>query len=132
MLFREGLGMTVQAVFPNSHISYAGSWTEVHQHAENKLYDMMLLDICMPRNLAWEEELRIIMQNNPQSIICIISATLKKSFVKLTYNLGVKGYICKTIEPNKMKKALLGMSMGETCFPPQIDLDNSVYDNFAH
>ncbi|MDQ6962971.1 MAG: response regulator transcription factor, partial [Mariprofundaceae bacterium] len=46
--------------------------------------------------------------------------------------LGVKGYICKTIEPNKMKKALLGMSMGETCFPPQIDLDNSVYDNFAH
>lgn len=119
-LFRQGLCMIVEEIFLTCCITQCCCWEEVHQTISFHSFDLILLDIFMPKKHIWKEELKQLVQQNPDTPICIISASSEIEHIQTAFQLGVKGYICKTTEPSEMMNALLKISQGNIYFPPQL------------
>lgn len=124
-LFREGLSMIIEGLFPNGCIHQNSSWEEAHQTIQLYQFDLVLLDIFMPRQQSWEEELSSLVQQYPTLPICIISASSEKEHIQTVFNMGVKGYICKIAEVTEITTALLKISQGGNYFPPHISDDKN-------
>jgi DNA-binding NarL/FixJ family response regulator len=116
-LFRQGLWMIIEEIFPTCSLYQCESWEDIPQ---NISFDLMLLDIFMPRKHTWEEKLAQLAQHNSNTSICIISASSEIEHIQTAFQLGAKGYICKTTEPSEMMNALLEISQGNIYFPPQL------------
>ncbi|RLD81362.1 MAG: hypothetical protein DRJ10_06295 [Bacteroidetes bacterium] len=119
-LFRQGLSLIVKKIFPSCLLQHNNCWTDVHQKIEQQDFDLVLLDIFMPRQHPWEQELKLLLSKNPQLIICIISASTDNEHIQTAFKLGVKGYICKAAEPDELQLALLQVHAGKVYFPPQM------------
>lgn len=118
-LVREGLALMIRSFLPRSLVRQVGSWTAARQQAGREPFDLALLDIAMPGSTSWEGELRALLVNHPMLPVCIISGTAVRSSVQTAFNLGVRGYICKTAEAAEMQSALQQVLDGRTYLPPQ-------------
>ena len=119
-LFRQGLCMIIETIFPTCYTIQCSCWEEVHQTISFHSFDLILLDIFMPKIHNLGEELDRLIQRNPNTPICIISASSEIEHIQTAFQHGAKGYICKTTEPSEMMNALLEISQGNTYFPPQL------------
>ena len=112
-LFRDAMGMMVESIFPSSQVVFAENWEEVHSHIQESKFDIALLDLFMPRENSWEEELTRCIRLSPHLSICIITASSMQHHVKVALEIGVKGFICKTSGVLEIKKALLKIQQGK-------------------
>lgn len=119
-LFRQGLSLILEKIFPFSQLHYSNCWIDVHQITAQQHFDLVLLDLFMPRHHSWEQELKRLLVNNPNLIICIISASKETEDIQITFKLGVKGYICKTADAHELQWALLQIYAGKNYFPEQM------------
>lgn len=115
-LFRKGLLETIKLIFPQCSIHQVNSWDAVHQSLQEFQFDLLLLDIFMPRQKTWEQELTTLISQHPTAAICIVSASTEKAHLQMALKIGVKGFICKTAEPHEIKQALLQITQGKTYF----------------
>ncbi len=111
-LFREGMKMIIQRVLPNAEITSADSWQQVHNHIQYAQFDIALLDLFMPRINSWEQELTQLINNKPTLPVCIITASNVHSHIKQALNIGVKGFIHKTLGIEEIQTALLNLQQG--------------------
>jgi len=134
-LFRQGLSLIIEEIFPFSRLQYSDCWTDVHQITSQQHFELVLLDLFMPRQYSWEQELEYLLINNPHLIICVISASTEMEDIQATFKLGVKGYICKMAETNELQRALLQVYAGKNYFPvqmwPDINNNKNIYNKLT-
>ena len=116
-LFRQGLSLVVANIFPNCHVYQEDNWGKVHQALEEHHFDLVLLDIFMPRQKKWDEELTQLVIQNPEIMTCVISASSEIEHLQTTFHSGIKGYICKTASTTEITKALSQIIQGKKYFP---------------
>ncbi|WP_353572536.1 response regulator transcription factor [Candidatus Albibeggiatoa sp. nov. BB20] len=119
-LFRKGLCMILKGVFPNCKIQDKSCWQDVHASLKRDQFDLVLVDLFMPRDYSWEQELTTLIDSNPTTHICIVSGSADQSHLKTAFKAGIRGYICKAANTKEMIQALLKVQTGGIYFPPQM------------
>lgn len=126
-LFREGMEMIIERILPNAKITSVDDWQQVHMHTKHVQFDIALLDLFMPRMIAWEQELTQLINNHPKIAICIITASSVHSHIQQALNIGAKGFIHKTLGVKEIQTALLNLQQG-LYYTPTLYQKNS-YNN---
>jgi DNA-binding NarL/FixJ family response regulator len=116
-LFREGMEMIIKNVLPTACIISANNWKEAHYYIQNEPFDIALLDLFMPRDRLWEDELASILKYAPDLAVCIISASTVHSHVQTALKLGARGFIHKTAGIVEIQQALLQIQQGHYYLP---------------
>lgn len=119
-ILRQGLVLLLQELFPHARILQSSGWSDVHHYASVYRFKLMLLDVFMPSQTDWAQELQTLLKQQPDSLVCMISSSTEKAHIETALKLGAKGYICKTAELNEMKQALLSIYQGKLYLPPQL------------
>lgn len=119
ILLQQGLALSIEELFPHSHLQCNASWQEVRQTLNFNSFDLALFDIFMPSEQTWEQELEIIREQHPKLAICMISSSSEQIHIETAFKLGAKGYLCKTATIDEIKQALLTVSQGEHYIPSQ-------------
>ncbi len=118
-LLRQGLVLIIKEIFPHSHLQCNASWKEVEQTLNAHSFNLALLDIFMPSERIWEHELAFIVKQHPNLAICMLSSSCEQKHIETAFQLGAKGYLCKTATIDEIRQALLVVSQGEKYFPLQ-------------
>jgi DNA-binding NarL/FixJ family response regulator len=110
-LFRKGLISLIEMVAHDFTIVLeADDGMDLQQKIDkNNAPDIVLLDVNMPRmdGFATVEWLRV---EYPKMKVLIVSMIEKEEIVMRMLKLGVKGYLCKDVEPRELGEALLSIA----------------------
>lgn len=114
LLFRESLNIVLSLAFPGSAVTHAANWTEVLTAIKSKQYDLLLLDLFMPKgdDEGWESCLEKVVKQQ-RGAICVISASKNRVHIKQAYEIGVNGYICKTYSLTKVQEVMKMLMSGK-------------------
>ena len=123
-LFREGMALLLNQLFPQATIIHANSWVEVHQVIHQYTLSLALLDLSMPGQQAWEEELTDVM-SVVTGVACIVSGSSSQEHIKTAFGMGVKGYIPKTMAMADMVSALQCLMAGGIYLPDNVWLQTT-------
>lgn len=106
-LFRRGLISLIDMVDKNSEILFEADNGEQMKSKLDpaNLPDIVLMDVNMPgmdgfASVAWLKE------NHPAVRVLVVSMIEKEETVVRMLKLGVKGYLCKDVEPEELGEAL--------------------------
>lgn len=106
-LFRKGLISLIEMIGSNYSILFeADNGLELQQKIDSEnLPDIVLLDVNMPgmdgfASVAWLNEYY------PKVKVLIVSMIEKEETIVRMLRLGVKGYLCKDVEPEDLQNAL--------------------------
>jgi DNA-binding NarL/FixJ family response regulator len=117
-LFRDGLVMILNALFPETDLYQAGTWGEVHSTLKRHPVDLALVDLSMPG--SWQGELPKLCQQYPTVKFCVLSATTTPEVIQAAFQLGIKGYITKLADMDEMEAALRKIIAGGIYFPLEL------------
>lgn len=88
----------------------ANNGIELQQKIDaNNLPDIILMDVNMP-GMDGFESVQWLKNVYPDVKVLIVSMIEKEETVVRMLRLGVKGYLCKDVEPNELGEALLAVS----------------------
>lgn len=120
-LFREGIALALDALFSDLDLTQVESWMSVHTTiSQQKQWDLMLLDLFMPSQHGWENELKLLASSlDHPSNICVVSASSEPQHIQLAFRLGAQGYLPKSSHLKEFKKALQKVAAGRTYVPPE-------------
>ncbi len=106
-LFRKGLINLIELVSKKYHIVFeADNGLDLQQKMNPQhLPDIILMDVNMPKmdGFASMEWLNI---QYPDVKVLVVSMVEKEETIVKMLKLGVKGYLCKDVEPNELGEAL--------------------------
>lgn len=111
-LFRDGFSMIISATTIDAEIYSADNWNEALSLIQKQSFDIALLDLFMPGNKPWQQELSTFMSHASNVPVCIVSASNNQSHINQAFKLGVKGYIRKTSGASEVKRALSSVLNG--------------------
>jgi two-component system invasion response regulator UvrY len=110
-LFRKGLISLIEMVNKEYTILFeADDGIDLQQKINTQdLPDIILMDVTMPRMdgfacVQWLKE------NHPSIKILVVSMIEKEETIVQMLKLGVKGYLCKDVEPRELGEALLAIA----------------------
>ncbi len=106
-LFRKGLISLIEMVNSNYHILFeADNGIDLQQklNATNQP-DIILMDINMP-GMDGFASVQWLKDNYPLINILVVSMVEKEESIVRMLKLGVKGYLCKDVEPKELGEAL--------------------------
>jgi DNA-binding NarL/FixJ family response regulator len=110
-LFRKGLISLIEMVNKDYTILFeADDGLDLQQKIkEHPLPDILLMDVNMPRmdgfaSVQWLKE------NHPSVKILVVSMIEKEETIVQMLKLGVKGYLCKDVEPKELGEALIAIA----------------------
>jgi DNA-binding NarL/FixJ family response regulator len=116
-LLREGLVVALRASFPEARLVQVDTWAAVHQSIAARRFDLILLDIFMPRRWAWQDELKRFLEAVPGTPVCILSASAEPAHIQAAADAGVRAYVVKTVEASALMDILRRVLAGEAVFP---------------
>jgi len=106
-LFRKGLISLIELVSTKYHILFeADNGVDLQQKIDAKnLPDIILMDVSMPKmdgfaSVEWLKE------KYPAVKVLVVSMIEKEETIVKMLKLGVKGYVCKDVEPKELGEAL--------------------------
>jgi DNA-binding NarL/FixJ family response regulator len=106
-LFRKGLISLIELVSTKYHILFeADNGVDLQQKIDAKnLPDIILMDVSMPKmdgfaSVEWLKE------KYPTVKVLVVSMVEKEETIVKMLKLGVKGYLCKDVEPKELGEAL--------------------------
>lgn len=105
-LFRKSLIKALEEYFPDADFMEASSGEEVLDITNNKLPDVIILDIEMPE-IHGIKTLLQLRQNNVKSKILMLSAKNAKEFIFVSKQYEANGYFTKNISPEMLYEAIL-------------------------
>lgn len=106
-LFRRGLANLIEMVDSRYHILFeADNGDEMRTKlAQHDPPDIILMDINMP-GMDGYESVRWLSEHFPLIMVIVVSMIEKEDAIVRMLKLGVKGYLCKDIEPQELGEAL--------------------------
>ncbi|MCE2996207.1 MAG: response regulator [Cyclobacteriaceae bacterium] len=106
-LFRKGLISLIELVSTKYHILFeADNGIDLQQKIDpKKLPDIILMDVNMPKmdgfaSVEW------LTEKYPSIKVLVVSMVEKEETIVRMLKLGVKGYLCKDVEPKELGEAL--------------------------
>jgi two-component system invasion response regulator UvrY len=106
-LFRKGLINLIELVSKKYHIVFeADNGLDLQQKMNPQhLPDIILMDVNMPKmdgfaSMEW------LNTHYPDVKVLVVSMVEKEETIVKMLKLGVKGYLCKDVEPNELGEAL--------------------------
>lgn len=106
-LFRKGLISLIELVSTKYHILFeADNGVDLQQKIDAKnLPNIILMDVSMPKmdgfaSVEWLKE------KYPTVKVLVVSMVEKEETIVKMLKLGVKGYLCKDVEPKELGEAL--------------------------
>lgn len=106
VLFRKGLINLLNSLAPKINVVFeAGDGSELQEKLNVVSPDLLLVDINMPKVDGFES-VKWVSERFPEIRILVISMLQNDSSIIRMLKLGVKGYLCKDIEPNELVKAI--------------------------
>lgn len=123
-LFREALGIHLEAMYPEATVFEANSVAEAQgvlsMYAR---FALIILDASVPglKGLEW---LTILRKTSPDSKIVIISCLADSTVAKELLQQGANGYIAKTAGAGDVRNAIHLVLAGEVYLSPSLLIDN--------
>jgi len=142
-LFRKGLISLIEMVDPSYSILFeADNGLDLQQKIQKDNYpDIILMDITMP-GMDGFACVQWLSENYPFIKILVISMIEKEETIVRMLKLGVKGYLCKDVEPKELGEALRSIMnkgfyytdfiTGKLVHSLQLGLENVTADNRLH
>ena len=119
-LFRDGLGMRLEQLYPNIIILQASNYSQTLKILdEDKQIDLIILDLDMP-DMSWETGFSAIKQKAKDARFVIVSASEDVRNIRKTLGEGACGYIPKRSDPKILSRALQLILDGVTYLPPEL------------
>ena len=119
-LFRDGLSLHLEKLAPQAVIYQAANFSQAIKILQSMTdIDLVMVDLDMP-DMDWEEGLKTIQETAPEAKIVIISASENPQHIKKSLNIGVKGYISKSLDTKVLTSALNLILDGGTYLPPSL------------
>ena len=88
-LFREGFALVIQTLFPQIQvIEQVASWQTLRVAAQQQVWDLIILDLCMSSDQRWDVELEQFLVTERQKQVLNLLA-LGKSNKQIAQQLGV-------------------------------------------
>jgi two-component system, NarL family, invasion response regulator UvrY len=106
-LFRKGLVTLLELACPECNIIFeADNGTDlIDKIKKNEAPEIILLDVNMP-GMDGFATVQWLKDNYPQVKILVISMIEKEDAIVRMLKLGVKGYLCKDVEPQELRSAI--------------------------
>lgn len=106
-LFRKGLISLIEMVSDTYVILFeANSGTDLQKKiAKDNQPDIVLMDIHMP-DMDGFDTVQWLNEYYPYTKILVVSMLQKEEMIVKMLRLGVKGYLCKDVEPKELSEAL--------------------------
>ena len=106
-LFRKGLISLIEMVDTNYSILFeANNGTDLQKKIDaNQQPDIVLMDINMP-GMDGFASVQWLADNFPLVKILVVSMVEKEETIVRMLKMGVKGYLCKDVEPRELGEAL--------------------------
>jgi two-component system, NarL family, invasion response regulator UvrY len=106
-LFRKGLISLIQLAHSDCSILFeADNGLDLQNKIDaNNLPDIVLMDVNMP-GMDGFATVKWLKENYPSVSILVVSMIEKEETVVQMLKLGVRGYLCKDVEPNELGEAL--------------------------
>jgi two-component system invasion response regulator UvrY len=110
-LFRKGLVSLIEIISPLFHIAFeADDGIDMQQKISESgsAPDVIIMDVNMPR-MGGQNSLRWLQANHPTVSVLIVSMIEKEETIIEMLKAGAKGYLCKDVEPQELKDAILSV-----------------------
>lgn len=117
---RQGLRALLENQADIEVVGEAGDGREVAELAGKLSPDVILMDISMP-NLNGIEATRLILKQNPDIRIIVLSVHSNKNFVTDMLRAGASGYVLKTYLFDEVVTALRVVESGEHYLSPKVN-----------
>lgn len=106
-LFRKGLISLIELVSNDYQIVFeADNGRDLQQKiTNNNCPDLILMDIHMP-DMDGFETVKWLSENYPLVKVLVVSMVQKEEVIVKMLRYGVKGYLCKDVEPKELGEAL--------------------------
>lgn len=106
-LFRKGLRSLIEMVCGNYEILFeADNGLDFQEKLkQNQSPDIVLMDVNMP-SMNGFETVEWLKKNHPRIKVLVVSMIEKEDTIVKMLRLGVKGYLCKDVEPLELSEAL--------------------------
>ncbi|MBS1486910.1 MAG: response regulator transcription factor [Bacteroidetes bacterium] len=110
-LFRKGLITLIEHVNPKCKILFeADDGIDLQSKLNPKsLPEILLMDINMPRMNGFET-VKWLTENYPSIKVLVVSMVEKEDTIVQMLKLGVRGYLCKDVEPHELGEALASIA----------------------
>lgn len=108
---REGCRHLLEAAIPCVHVSHADSGEQACELMQHSIPGLVIMDISLP-GISGLETCRRMLQRLPQLPILFFSAHDELALVRQAMDLGARGYIGKTSEPQIMVQAVQRLLAG--------------------
>jgi len=114
-LFRKGLRMLVESLDCYEVMAEAANGREFLDLLDRELPDVVTLDIAMPE-MDGIEAAKLAIRKYPDLKIITISTFGDQDHLRQMIDIGVKGFLLKTADPDEVDMALETVIHGGTCF----------------
>jgi two-component system invasion response regulator UvrY len=110
-LFRKGLISLIEMVNPDCEILFeADNGLDLQSKIDrSNLPDIILMDVSMP-GMDGFSSVQWLKENYPSIKVLVISMIEKEETIVRMLKLGVKGYLCKDVEPKELGEALIAVA----------------------
>ncbi len=123
-LFRDGLKLVLQKIADDVLISECGTCAEAYEIIKKKGgFDLILLDIGLPV-ISGLDGLQEFRKLDPSAPIVFLSGSDDQNLIRKALDLGVMGYIPKTLDSEVMLQAIHLILKGGRYIPDNILLDS--------
>ena len=120
VLFRQGLTMVLENIYPNTVIHEASNIDKATEiaAAQDKL-DLVLLDLVLPETNGFDG-LETLARLLPETPIIVISSVENSSDINSALSFGASGYIVKSSSSTVLRHALSLVLSGEIYLPSHL------------
>lgn len=115
-LFRQGVLLALQELYPDVQVAEAGSVAEAMRLIAEDDYDIVLFDLVMP-DADGLESLRQVVRAAGDTPVVVISASEEVEDIRGSIDAGARGYILKSSSIEALRHGLPLVLCGETYIP---------------
>lgn len=121
-IFLQGISLVIKTSFDDVNVTTIGDFNAIKQELKNGKPDLLLLDLFLP-DIKGFQGLQEIISHYPSLCVAILSSSENEIHIQTAIKYGVKGYIFKTLDFNKVLVAIKILLSGGCYFPKSNNLD---------
>jgi DNA-binding NarL/FixJ family response regulator len=118
-LFRQGLKLILEDISNIEVVADVANGKELIETTRELLPDLIIMDINMPQVNGIEAS-RILLQENPDLKILVVSMYGDEQYYNSVIENGVKGFILKDAENTELRSAVNAILNGKTYFSQEL------------
>lgn len=126
-IIRMGMKWLIDQLFPNAQSDLAADGEEAHQQISTNQYDLVILDINMPKSDGIYF-LKLLLTQHPGLKVIIHTVASEDLYAMHYYKAGAMGYLPKNSQPEEVRKAIEQVLSGKKYFSKAI-LNDIVLSN---